>query len=116
GMDGKQSAVWEGAGALGRSYVTAVPGVDELTGERIPKLVVSSATRTLTFYEDPANDDWPLYAMVGQPARAEDGTAFWRMKVYDAERVWTVDVQDGKAKYVEFRSEEHTSELQSREN
>lgn len=102
GMDGKQSAVWEGAGALGRSYVTAVPGVDELTGERIPKLVVSSATRTLTFYEDPANDDWPLYAMVGQPARAEDGTAFWRMKVYDAERVWTVDVQDGKAKYVEF--------------
>src|SRR5690606_29813690 len=31
GMDGKQSAVWEGAGALGRSYMTAVPGVDELT-------------------------------------------------------------------------------------
>src|SRR5690606_15587996 len=31
GMDAKQAAVWEGAAAHGRAYVTAIPGVDPLT-------------------------------------------------------------------------------------
>lgn len=104
GMDGRQSAVFEGATALGRSYVTAEPGVDQLTGEPIPSLRVWPATQTLTYYEDPANDDWPLYAMIGRPARKADGTKFWRMMVYDDERRFTVDVEDNgaKATYIDF--------------
>jgi len=100
GMDGRQSALWEGATALGRAYVTALPGRDPLTGESIPRLKVSPATQTLTFYEDPANDDWPLYAMIGRSAKKQDGSDFWRMKVFDDEWVYTVDYADGKATYI----------------
>lgn len=103
GMDAKQAAVWEGAAAHGRAYVTAIPGVDPLTGERVPRLLISSAAETLTYYEDPANDDWPLYAMIGQPATDAAGDKFWRMRVYDDRRVFTVDVTPtGRATYVTF--------------
>ncbi|MFP3915860.1 MAG: phage portal protein, partial [Actinomycetota bacterium] len=104
GMDGRQSSLWEGATALGRSYVTAEPGRDPLSGEQMPRLRVWPATQTLTYYEDPANDDWPIYAMIGRWAKKSDGSGFWRMHVYDDERVFTVDVDPngGDAKYIEF--------------
>src|SRR5690554_7986381 len=57
GMDAKHSPVWGRAGASSRSYVTAVPGVDELTGDPIAKVGVSSATRTLPVYAEPAHVD-----------------------------------------------------------
>lgn len=105
GMDGRQSALFEGSTALGRSYVTAEPGLDPLSGAPMPRLRVWPATQALTYYEDPANDDWPIYAMLGKSAKNQDGSQFWRMKVYDDVRVYTVDVDTGKATYITF--EEH---------
>lgn len=63
GMDGRQVALHRAVLTYGAAYGTCLPGTDPLTGERAPVMRCESPREMLAFYEDPANDDWPMYAL-----------------------------------------------------
>lgn len=102
-MQARQTPLLEAATALGRSYLVAEPGVDELSGTPMPKLKLYPATQSFAYYEDPVNDDWPMYAMFGTVAHKSDGQPFWRMSVYADINVYTVDVVDGDATFISYQ-------------
>lgn len=106
-MDWKQTPLFEGATALGRSYMSIEPGEDPLTGEVVPEMKVWPATQTLAYYVDPVNDEWPLYVMTGSRAHDADGEKFWRFWVWADEFKYLVDYKDDKATFIEWR--EHGS-------
>ena len=79
GLDRRQGAVHRAMLAYGVAYVTALPGVDDLTGDPMAVLRGVSPRKMLAFYENTAEDDWPRYAI-----RAT-GAGTWRL--YDDEAV-----------------------------
>lgn len=94
-LDARQIAVHRGALAHGLSYVTVLPG------DPVPVIRGVSARKMVTVYQDPAEDEWPMYALRGDPL----GAGKWRWRLYDDRRVWTFDGDAGAATYVTF--EEH---------
>jgi hypothetical protein len=82
-LDNRQVAINRAALAYGQSYGTALPGVDDF-GQATAVLRGVSPRKMLAFYADPAEDDWPLYAVrdVG------DG----HFRVYDDEAVYYLAV------------------------
>lgn len=87
GLDGRQSAIYRSTLAYGASYGTATDGVDPLTGEAMAVMRGVSPRKMLAYYQDPAEDDWPMYAL------RYDGHGRWRL--YDAEAVYRFGVEDG---------------------
>jgi len=63
GLGRRQGAVHRAMLAYGCSYATAAPGVDDLTGNPMAVLRGVSPRKMLAFYTDPAEDDWPVYAL-----------------------------------------------------
>jgi Phage portal protein, SPP1 Gp6-like len=61
--DSRQGAVYRGALAHGLSFVSAIPGVIPLTGEKSAVLKGYSALTTAAWYEDPAGDEFPMFAI-----------------------------------------------------
>jgi len=98
GLDAKQLAIHRHAVRDGHSYLTVMPGVDTLTNTPMPRMQGHSAKSLYAGYEDPANDEWPVYAMKVVPQRQEDGSTIWRVDLYDDERVTriTFDGTDGE--------------------
>jgi hypothetical protein len=95
-LDHRQSAVHRGALAHGLAYVTLFPGI--LYGEQMPLMRGVSARNMVAFYEDPANDEWPVYALEGlssitAPFNQDSGR---RYKLWDADAVYTVDKWNSK--------------------
>lgn len=90
GLDGRQGAIYRSTLAYGVSYGTAVPGVDQITGESMAVMRGVSPRKMLAFYQDPAEDDWPMYAL------RDDGRGAWRL--YDDEAVYrfVVDRSNGE--------------------
>jgi hypothetical protein len=87
GLDGRQVAIHRAAVAHALSYVTVLPG------EPFPVIRGVSARRMCAFYQDIANDDWPMYAISGSAIHGADGPA-WRWKVYDDTSIFTFDARD----------------------
>lgn len=82
-FDARQVAVHEAALAYGTSYVTVLPGTGP-DGAAMSVLRGVSPRRMLAFYADPAEDDWPMFAI-----RAEGQTdKTWAIRVYDEEAVY----------------------------
>lgn len=98
-LDGRQVAVHRAALAYGQAYATALPGVDDF-GDPMAVLRGVSPRKMLAFYADPAEDDWPLYAI-----RATGAGTY---RVYDGETVYYLgpDANVGSTKlvYIEDRS------------
>lgn len=61
-FDSRQHAIHRAALTYGTAYVTAFPGRTS-SGDRTAVLRGMSPRRMLAFYDDPANDDWPVYAI-----------------------------------------------------
>jgi SPP1 Gp6-like portal protein len=84
-MDARQLAIHRHAVRDGLSYLTVLPGTNQLTGEPMVALTGHSAKSFYAGYEDSANDEWPIYAMKVKPRRAQDGSTEWEVTLYDDE-------------------------------
>jgi hypothetical protein len=62
GMDGRQVAIHRAALTYGLAYGFALPG-RTMTGEAVPVIRGASPRQMIAVYDDPANDDWPVYAL-----------------------------------------------------
>ena len=92
-LDKRQSAIHRAAIAYGYSYTTVLPGED-FRGEPMPVIRGVSPRKMLAFYEDAAEDDWPVYAM---QVLAHKPQSDMRVKVYDDQHVYTVTVPYGRS-------------------
>lgn len=93
GMDRRQSAIYRAALGYGQAYAKALPGRTTL-GEDIPVMRGVSPRRMIAMWEDPAEDDWPLYALQADPTKI-DGDDGWLLRVYDDEVVYRLHLRTG---------------------
>lgn len=63
GMDRRQVAVHRAMLAYGYSFTTVLPGTDQLTGRDLAVIRGVSPRKMWAAYDDPAEDDWPEYAL-----------------------------------------------------
>lgn len=96
-LDGRQVAVHRSTCAYGSAYVTCLPAVEDTRENDVAsaRLRGVSARKMLGFYEDPAEDDWPMYAL-----RDMGGGA---LRLYAADVVHFLGIEDGKVVYIEER-------------
>jgi hypothetical protein len=92
-LDKRQTAIYRAALAYGYSYATVLPGED-FRGESMPVIRGVSPRKMWAVYEDPASDDWPVYAM---QVVSEDNSGM-KVRVFDDEHVYTVVVPNGPKK------------------
>jgi len=103
GMDARQIAVHRSALAYGLAYGTALPGLSDL-GEPIPVMRGVSPRRMITFYTDPAEDDWPAFALRADPAKVA-GTSGWFVRLYDDEAVYRLNADaSGRLTWIDFET------------
>ena len=88
GMDARQVTIHRGALGYGIAYATCLPG-RILTGKAMPKLRGVSPREMLAVYEDPADDEWPVYAL-----RVRKVKAGHELTVYDATHTYTLVLKD----------------------
>lgn len=93
GMDARQIPIHRGALAYGLCYETVLPGVDD-QGKAIPVMRGVSPRKMMAFYEDPAEDLWPEYAMRADCVSAAD-KGLWKVRVYDDTYVYTLSCESG---------------------
>lgn len=82
-MSGRQVALHIAALTYGLSYGTCLPGKSPLTGESMPVMRCRSPREMIAVYQDPADDDWPQYALRVQTLKDEN----YRVWLYDTEVV-----------------------------
>jgi hypothetical protein len=63
GMDRRQVAIHRAALAYGYTFMTVLPGVDPMTGEAMAVMRGASPRKMFAIWDDPAEDDWPQYAL-----------------------------------------------------
>lgn len=85
-FDTRQTAIHRAALAYGYAFVTVTPGVDAVGPRSVLRGV--SPRKMFAAYEDPAEDDWPLYAL----RLVNDKT----IRLFDDEAVHTLRQEDGK--------------------
>jgi hypothetical protein len=83
GMDRVQVSIHRAAVTYGSSYATVLPG-QTFTGQNMPVIRGVSPREMMAFYTDPANDDWPVYAL--RVNTMLDGNT--RLRLYDAESIY----------------------------
>lgn len=98
GWNARQVSVHRAAVGYGYAYGKALPG--EIDGERKARLTAVDPSQMLAVYGDPVDDEWPLYALQGEPTKTE-----WLMRLYDEEREHFVQVSvaGSKLEYIEWR-------------
>lgn len=91
--DVRQVAVHRAALTYGYAYGTAVPGRDPLTGEPVPSIRGVSPREMYAVYRDPAEDDWPEYALLVRKHKDR-----LRLRLFTADQVWeyTTDTSGDK--------------------
>lgn len=87
-LDNRQVAIHRAALAYGQAFATGLPGVNDF-GEPTAVLRGVSPRKMLAFYADPAEDDWPLYAL-----RDLGGGHF---RLYDDEAVYYLGEETNEA-------------------
>ena len=90
GWDQRQTAVHRAMLAYGHAYATALPGED-FQGSPMPVLRGVSPRQMWAAYEDPADDDWPKYAM--RVIRSGDTGSL--VQVFDDQFIYTVTERVG---------------------
>jgi hypothetical protein len=98
GMDRRQVAVHRYMLAYGYSFLTVLPGEDPLTGKTQAVMRGVSPRKMFALWDDPAEDDWPQYALRILDHKGDDVLA----RLYDADGVHNLRIQgDGDAVYVD---------------
>lgn len=95
-MDARQGGLWRSALTYGVSYARVLPG--EVGGKRSAVITPFSPRRLTALYDDPINDEWPLYAVaVGTPRPDPTGTVskIVTVAVYDEVNEYKTDVPAG---------------------
>lgn len=92
GLDARQIAVHRGALAHGQSFVSVLPG------DPHPKMRGHSARSMIALYQDPAEDEWPMYALSGKPIKNADGKAAWRFRLWDEDAIYVIDTDESCAR------------------
>jgi len=85
----RQTAIHRTMLAFGYTYVTVLPGVDHKREATVVMRGVSPR-RMFAFYEDPAADDWPVYAI----QMLDETGSVTRLKLYDDETVRTISLRN----------------------
>lgn len=88
GMDGRQVAIFRASLGYGAAYGTALPG-KTLGGENMPQMRGVSPREMFAVYEDPAWDDWPVYAL---RVRAKAGG--YDLSLFDDVAMHTLRISD----------------------
>jgi hypothetical protein len=103
GFDKRQIAVHRAALTYGYSYVKVLPGED-YRGEPMAVMKGVSPRKMWAVYEDPAVDDWPMYAMhvEAQPKNS------YMVRLYDEEFEYflSTDSEGSKFEFIEHRAHE----------
>ncbi len=95
GMDRRQIAVHRAALAYGYSFVTVLPGEDPLTGRPQAVLRGASPRKVYALWDDPAEDDWPRYALRVVDKHRDDE---YRLHLLDDTAVHTILVAESGTK------------------
>lgn len=90
GLDKRQAAIHRAALAYGYAYATVLPGQD-FRGGPMPVIRGVSPRKLWAVYEDPAEDDWPEYAM----RIVSEKSGVCKVKVYDEVNVYSLTVRGG---------------------
>lgn len=98
-LDGRQVAIHRAMLAYGSAYGLALPGVDQMTGEPMPRLRGVSPRRMLAFYNDPAEDDYPHVAIRAEVSR---GSNVYR--IYDEDAVHYLGEEVDGLRYIDYRT------------
>jgi hypothetical protein len=79
GLDARQIAIHEAAVGYGLAYVVVLPGKSWLD-EAMPVIRGLDPSQMVAVYDDPAWDDWPVYALRAESQRVGG----WKLRLYDA--------------------------------
>jgi hypothetical protein len=108
-LDARQIPVHRAALAYGHAYTLVLPG-RSFTGERVPVIRGVSPREMIAVYQDPASDDWPMYALRARVTNIRDERDVMQkglaLRVYDDEAVYRLQVGgDGagtKATFIDY--------------
>lgn len=113
GNDARQIAVHRAALAHGLSYVTVLPGVSPLGGEKLSITRGVSARKGIAiFRDDPLDpeDEWPLLFMHVDNIRRPGESTIKRMRIIDEMKIYTVDYDpDGTGRYTYVSETAHNT-------
>ncbi|MDN5931054.1 MAG: phage portal protein [Pseudonocardia sp.] len=98
GMDRRQVPVHRAMLAYGYSFMKVLPGVDPMTGDAQSVMRGVSPRKMFALWDDPAEDDWPQYAM----QVVESSRSSHLVRVYDEMAEHTLRVEDTGSK-VEYQ-------------
>lgn len=96
GLGGRQMAVHRGALAHGQAFVTVLPG------DRAPVMRGVSARKMHAVYADPAEDEFPMYAM-----RVDVSGNDYMIRLIDEEQVYYLSADGGGSKFEFIESRAH---------
>jgi hypothetical protein len=83
-MTSRQIALHEDTISHGLAFAVVMPGLDPLTGDKMPKIFTYSADKMAAFYDDEDDDEWPTFALWAEPAPKAPGEDFvWNCRLYD---------------------------------
>jgi hypothetical protein len=101
-MDQRQIAIHRATLAYGHAYMVVLPGEDFM-GEKRAVMRGVSPRKMIAVYEDPAQDDWPKYAM-----QCEKQGGRYAIRVYDDEVIHHLVVSSGgeEVEYVDVELHE----------
>lgn len=105
GLDSRQIAVHEAAVGYGLAYGVVLPGRSWL-GDPMPVIRGLDPSQMIAVYEDPAWDDWPIYALRAEPQRVGDRTG-WRLRLYDADEVHLLVMSESGDSLTHFETRSH---------
>lgn len=80
--DARQAGVYRAALTYGVTYASALPG------DPVPVLTPYSPRQMTAVYEDPINDEWPIFALCVMVQRDEQGRPVNRMRLFDDTMVY----------------------------
>lgn len=92
-MDGRQHSLHRATLKYGVAYTLVLPG--KLADQPMPVITPKSPRRLTAFYEDPVEDEWPLYAVEVKTENLPDGKRRQVVYLYDDTFRFTL-VGDGK--------------------
>lgn len=98
-MSKRQHPLHRAAMAYGLSYTSVLPG-EAATGGDTAVIRGYSPRKMIAVYREPADDEWPLYALHVDPQ--PDRT--WTVRLFDEEAVYFLGrTADGELEYIEYR-------------
>jgi len=83
GFDYRQIAIHESVTGYGIAYSVVLPGKSWL-GEPLPMMRALDPSQMIAVYDDPAWDDWPVYALRASPKMVGSSMG-WQLRLYEAE-------------------------------